>query len=150
MDYPKSILISWYALVVQRICSSASSHLVKTWKHTVYRVLDNERWTLGHSLTRQRINQIRSFILLAKYAKACNVMVGPSLRHCTWQHSSFWRNFAVVLSHWQPCVRFDWLEIWTSDLLLQRRTCYCSTNQPVQSKNVKIILHCIYYQPAVG
>ena len=43
------------------------------------------------------------------------------------QHSSFRRNVAAVVSHWLHCVRFYLLEIWASDLLIQRQVCYCST-----------------------
>ena len=44
------------------------------------------------------------------------------------QHNSFQRNVAAVASRWQHRVQFDRPEIWTSDLPLQRRTRYRSTN----------------------
>ena len=47
------------------------------------------------------------------------------------QHSFFQRNVAAVASCWQLCFWFDRPEIWTSDLLLQRRARYRSTNWPV-------------------
>ena len=38
------------------------------------------------------------------------------------QHISFWRNVAAVaMRRWQYCIWFDRLEVWTSDLPLQRR-----------------------------
>ena len=42
------------------------------------------------------------------------------------QHSFFWINITAVASRWQHCVRFYRPKIWTSDLLLQKRFCYCS------------------------
>ena len=53
------------------------------------------------------------------------------------QHSSFRRNVAEVASRWQHCVRFDRPKIWTSDLPLQRRTRYRSTNWTVLLKSTK-------------
>ena len=44
------------------------------------------------------------------------------------QHSFFRRHAGAVASRWQHCVSFDRPEIWTSDLPLQRRTRYQSTN----------------------
>ena len=49
---------------------------------------------------------------------------GPSPRHV-----------AAVASRSQHCVRFDRPEISTSDLSLQRRTCYRSTIWPVERKD---------------
>ena len=66
------------------------------------------------------------------YAKACKKFAGPiSASLGAGWHSSFRRNVAAVPSRWQHCVRFHWPGIWTSDLPLQRRTRYCSTNCPV-------------------
>ena len=47
------------------------------------------------------------------------------------KHISFRRNVAVATSRWQHCIRFDQPEIWTSDITLQKRSRYCSTNWPV-------------------
>ena len=44
------------------------------------------------------------------------------------QHFSLRRNAAAVASRWKHCVRFDQFEIWTSNLPLQRKTRYRSTN----------------------
>ena len=50
-----------------------------------------------------------------------------SPRHCACgQHSSFRRNVAAVASRRQHCVRFNRPENWTSNLMLQRQTRYCS------------------------
>ena len=40
----------------------------------------------------------------------------------------FQRNVVAVASRWQHCVRFDRPDIWTSDLSLQRRRRFRSTN----------------------
>ena len=45
-----------------------------------------------------------------------------------WQNSFFRRNVAAVASRWQHCARFGRPEIWTSNLPLQRRMRYRSTN----------------------
>ena len=50
---------------------------------------------------------------------------GPSPSHCARDYSSFRRNIPAVMSRY---VRFDWPEIGTSNLPLQRRTRYRSTN----------------------
>ena len=50
------------------------------------------------------------------------------------QHSSFQRNVATMAHRWQLCVRFDWPEIWTLNVPLQRRKHCRSTNLPVQKK----------------
>ena len=47
------------------------------------------------------------------------------------QHSFFGKNVAAVANRWQHCAQFDRPEICTSDLPLQRRTRYRSTNWPV-------------------
>ena len=52
-------------------------------------------------------------------------------RHEARKHRSFWRNIAVVVIHWQHCVWFNWPEIWTSNLPLQRRTRYRSSQWQV-------------------
>ena len=50
---------------------------------------------------------------------------GLFLRHCACgQHSSFRRNFPRGVSRWQHWVQFDGLEVWFSDLPLQRWTRY--------------------------
>ena len=42
--------------------------------------------------------------------------------HCACrQHSFSRRDVVAVANRWQHCVQFDWPEIWTSDLPLQRR-----------------------------
>ena len=48
------------------------------------------------------------------------------------QHCPFQRNVAAVVSRWQSCVPFDRAEIWTSNLSLQRRMRYRSTNWSVE------------------
>ena len=66
------------------------------------------------------------------YAEVCNEFAGPisaSLR-LHGKHSSF-RNVAVVASRWEQFIRFDRPETWTSDLSLQKRRHYRSTNWPV-------------------
>ena len=68
---------------------------------------------------------------------------GPSPHHYAcgkcW---SLRRNVAAVTSWWQHCVWFDWLEIWTSNLPLERRTHYRSTIWLIHKlyQSAKIIL----------
>ena len=67
---------------------------------------------------------------------------GLSPRYCARAPlSSFRRNVAAVASCWQHCVRLYWLEIWTSDLPLQKRTRYRSTNWPVFFFRYNLPLH---------
>ena len=42
---------------------------------------------------------------------------------------SLCRNIAQVASRWQLCVQFDWPEIWTTDLPLQRRRTLCRSTR---------------------
>ena len=49
------------------------------------------------------------------------------------QHSSFWTIVTMVANRWQHCVWFDRPEIWISDLPLQKRTRYRSTNWLVET-----------------
>ena len=57
---------------------------------------------------------------------------GSSPRNCAYgQHSSFRRTVPAVTRRWQHCVQFDRPEIRSSDLPLERRTRYSSTNLPV-------------------
>ena len=73
-------------------------------------------------------------LYLQYYAEACNELAGLiSSSLYPGQHSFFRRNLAAVASRRQHCVQFDRPEIWTSDLPLQRRTRYRSTNWPVMS-----------------
>ena len=59
---------------------------------------------------------------------------GPSPRHCARATQLLSKKCRSGGSRWQHCVRFDRPEIWTSDLPLQRRTRYRSTNWPVWCK----------------
>ena len=80
------------------------------------------------------IVQIKSNLsfILAVVRRSVKRVCGAHLRvTAPGQHSSFRRNVAAVASCWQHCVRFDRPEIRTSDLPLQRRTRYRSTNWPV-------------------
>ena len=56
---------------------------------------------------------------------------GPFQSRCAGQHNFFRRNAAAVANRWQQCVQFDRPEIWTSELPLQRQTCFRLTNWPV-------------------
>ena len=77
--------------------------------------------------------QIKSKLNLSLYslycAEACNELSGAHfLTIAPGQHSSFPKYVAAVVSRWQHCVQFDRPGIWTSDLSLERRTCYRSIN----------------------
>ena len=81
------------------------------------------------------IKQIKSFIMLALLCRSVKRVCGLNPRVIApGQHSSFRRNVAVVSSRWQRCIRFDRPDIWTSDLPLQRRTRYHSTNWPIWNR----------------
>ena len=68
-------------------------------------------------------DQIKSFVILAVVRRSVQRVCGAHLLVIApGQHSSFPRNVAEVANRWQHCVRFDRPEIWTLDLLLQRRT----------------------------
>ena len=76
-----------------------------------------------HRCNTASARKIKSFIILAVYAEACNEFVGhisASLR--PGNTAPFEENVPAVAGRWQHCVRFDRPEIWTSDLPLQRRT----------------------------
>ena len=86
------------------------------------------------------VKDIKFSLYSLYYTKACNKFEGTHLRVIApRQYSFFQRNVEAVASRWQDYVRFDWPEIWTLDLPLQRQTRYHSTNWPVLSK----ILHLI-------
>ena len=71
-------------------------------------------------------------ILAVLHAKAANEFAEPisaSVLITRGQHSSFRRNVATVVSRWHHCIRFDRLEIRTSDFLLQRQMRLRTTNQ---------------------
>ena len=85
------------------------------------------------SLQRQPQNKKKNSNQIFYYArcitpKRVTTWRSPTPRHCIYGKHSLFRNVATVASRWQHCVRFDRPEIWTSDLPLQRRTCYHSTN----------------------
>ena len=65
------------------------------------------------------------------------------------QHNSFRRNVTVVASRWQHSVRFDRPEIWTSDLLIQGRTRYRSTNFSYNPTNTwtQLRITCSEFEP---
>ena len=75
------------------------------------------------------INQIKSFIILAVVRRSVQRVCRAHFRVIApRQHRSYRRNVVAIPSRWQHCVWFDRPEIWTSDLPLQRRTRYRSTN----------------------
>ena len=57
------------------------------------------------------------------------------------QHGFFRRIVVAVPCPWQHCVRFDRPEIWTSDLPLQKQTCYRSTNRPCFDLILLMFMH---------
>ena len=97
-------------------------------------------------------NQIKSLIILAVIRRSVWWLSGAHIHVIVLrQHSSLRRNVAAMASRWQHCVQFDRSEIWTSDLQLQRRTCYCSTNWPVPRCRTYFIItrsyvlhHCLW------
>ena len=62
------------------------------------------------------------------------------------QHSSCRRNVAAVASRWQHRVQFNWPKIWSSNLPLQKRMRYCSTNWPVSVSSSNFCLPCCQVQ----
>ena len=83
-----------------------------------------------------QIKSIKSFLSTCCITpKRVTSWRGPSLPHCTCEQLGFFRrNAAAVASRWQHCVQFDRPEVWNSDLPLQKRTRYRSTNWPVLVK----------------
>ena len=77
------------------------------------------------------------------YAEACNELDGahlcdiaPAGNTAPLEMSQRWRAVGNIIS--------DWPEIWTSDLLLQRRTHYRPTNWLVKKTKLKQkVIHCI-------
>ena len=76
-----------------------------------------------------KTNKSKSFIILAVLRQSVLRFYGAHLRVIApGQHRSIWRNVdAAVASRWQHCVQFDPPKIRTSDLPLERRTRYRST-----------------------
>ena len=66
------------------------------------------------------------------YTEACNEFCMADLSVIvSGQQRLFQRNVAAATSLWRRCVQSDRPKIWTSDLPLQRRTRYPSTNWPL-------------------
>ena len=97
--------------------------MYRLFKFTVNEMIDLERSAL-------RSNQIFHYTRCIT-PKCVTSLWGPSLRHCAWQHSSFWRNVTTGVSHWQHCVWFDQPENWTLHLPLQIQMRYPSSKWPM-------------------
>ena len=90
-------------------------------------------WPSGWSLSLSYLSVYSMY-----YAGACNEFtrfISVSLRP---GNTTLRRNVAAVASHRHHCDRFDQPKIWTSDLLLQRRTHYHSTSWLVASVSYPI------------
>ena len=129
-----------FIFLVSQVGCSVVSQLQQNFFRCCIAQRSESRWTNSFRHNNKAIifnwNQIfhytRSNELTSKYEEVfwgTKYKESPFPRHCACgEHNSFGRNVATMVSRWQRCVRFDRPEIWTSDLPLQRRTRYRSTN----------------------
>ena len=67
-------------------------------------------------------------LYLLNYAETYNKFASPIYASLRPVKTAFFQEMVRVANRWQLCLRYDRLEIWFSDLPLQRRTRYRTTN----------------------